>query len=93
MICSTVIVYAIEAVALIVLARLLYDVPLPHEWPSVILAVLLGTLAFAAIGHRPDRADPLGRRRLRGRERHLPADLVPRGRVLVGAVVPAFPAK
>jgi ABC-2 type transport system permease protein len=49
-ICSTVIVYAIEAVALIVLARLLYDVPLPHEWPSVILAVLLGTLAFAALG-------------------------------------------
>jgi ABC-2 type transport system permease protein len=45
-----VIVYAIEAVALIVLARLLYDVPLPHEWPSVILAVLLGTLAFAAMG-------------------------------------------
>jgi ABC-2 type transport system permease protein len=49
-IASTVIVYAIEAVALIVLAKLLYDVPLPHEWPSVILAVLLGTLAFAAMG-------------------------------------------
>jgi ABC-2 type transport system permease protein len=47
---STVIVYAIEAVALIVLARLLYDVPFPHEWPSVILAILLGTLAFAALG-------------------------------------------
>ena len=47
---STVIVYAIEAVALIVLAKVLYDVPLPHEWPSVILAVLFGTLAFAAMG-------------------------------------------
>ena len=47
---STVIVYSIEAVALIVLARVLYDVPLPHEWPSVILAVVFGTLAFAAMG-------------------------------------------
>ena len=32
---STAFVYAIEAVALIALARLLYHVPLPHEWPSV----------------------------------------------------------
>jgi len=47
---STVIVYSIEAVALIVLSRVLYDVPLPHEWPSVILAVVFGTLAFAAMG-------------------------------------------
>jgi ABC-2 type transport system permease protein len=47
---STVIVYSIEAVALIVLAKVLYDVPLPHEWPSVILAVVFGTLAFAAMG-------------------------------------------
>jgi ABC-2 type transport system permease protein len=49
-IASTVIVYAIEAVALILLANVLYDVELPHEWPSVILAVLFGTLAFAAMG-------------------------------------------
>ncbi len=47
---STVIVYSIEAVALIALAKVLYDVPLPHEWPSVILAVVFGTLAFAAMG-------------------------------------------
>jgi ABC-2 type transport system permease protein len=47
---STVIVYSIEAVALIVLAKVLYNVPLPHEWPSVILAVVFGTLAFAAMG-------------------------------------------
>ncbi len=49
-IASTTIVYAVEAVALIVFARVLYDVPLPHEWPSVVLALLLGTLAFAALG-------------------------------------------
>jgi ABC-2 type transport system permease protein len=47
---STVIVYAIESVALIVLAKVLYDVPFPDEWLSVILALLFGTLAFAAMG-------------------------------------------
>jgi ABC-2 type transport system permease protein len=49
-IASTVIVYLIESAALIAMARLLYDVPLPNEWLSVILAVLFGTLAFAAMG-------------------------------------------
>jgi ABC-2 type transport system permease protein len=47
---STVFVYLIESAVLIATARLLYDVPLPHEWPSVILAVLFGTLSFAAMG-------------------------------------------
>jgi ABC-2 type transport system permease protein len=47
---STVIVYAIESVALIVLANVLYGVRFPHEWFSVILALLFGTLAFAAMG-------------------------------------------
>jgi ABC-2 type transport system permease protein len=47
---STVIVYAIEAAVLILLGRLAFHIPLPHEWPSVILAILLGTLAFAAMG-------------------------------------------
>src|SRR4249919_434567 len=46
-IASTAFVYAIEAVALIGMGKLLYDVPLPHEWLSVALALLLGTLAFA----------------------------------------------
>jgi ABC-2 type transport system permease protein len=49
-IASTVFVYLIESAVLIAVARLLYDVPLPHEWLSVILAVLFGTLAFAAMG-------------------------------------------
>lgn len=49
-IASTVIVYAFEAVALIVLARVLFGVRFPHEWLSLVLALLLGTLAFAALG-------------------------------------------
>ncbi|HKP17037.1 MAG TPA: ABC transporter permease [Gaiellaceae bacterium] len=47
---STVFVYAIEAAALILLARVLFDVHLPTEWFSLILALLLGSLAFAALG-------------------------------------------
>jgi ABC-2 type transport system permease protein len=50
LIASVVIVYAIEAAALIVLARVLFHVRLPTEWLSLVLALLLGTLAFAALG-------------------------------------------
>jgi ABC-2 type transport system permease protein len=49
-IASTVIVYTIEAVALIVLAKVMFDVHFPREWLSLVLALLLGTLAFAALG-------------------------------------------
>jgi ABC-2 type transport system permease protein len=49
-IASTAIVFALEAAALIVLARLLFGVHFPHEWLSLVLALLLGTLSFAALG-------------------------------------------
>jgi ABC-2 type transport system permease protein len=49
-IASTVVVFAVEAAALIVIARVLFDVPLPEQWLSLVLAVLLGALAFAALG-------------------------------------------
>lgn len=47
---STVIVYALEAAALIALARLMFHVHLPRQWLSLVLALVLGTLAFAALG-------------------------------------------
>jgi ABC-2 type transport system permease protein len=47
---STVIVYAIEAAALIVLGRVLFGVHFPDQWLSLVLALLLGTLSFAALG-------------------------------------------
>ena len=47
---STVIVYAIEVVALVLLARALFGVPLPDRVFSLVLALLLGALAFAALG-------------------------------------------
>jgi ABC-2 type transport system permease protein len=49
-IASTVLVFTVEAAALIVLARLMFHVPLPDQWLSLVLAVLLGALAFAALG-------------------------------------------
>jgi len=49
-IASTTFVYLIEALALILLGRLAYDVPLPHQWFSLLLAILVGALSFAALG-------------------------------------------
>ena len=49
-IASTLLVYAVEAVALIVLGRLLFDIPFPDRWLSLVLTLLLGGLAFAALG-------------------------------------------
>jgi ABC-2 type transport system permease protein len=47
---STIVVYAIEAVALIGLGKALFDVPLPNRYFSLVLALLLGVLSFAAMG-------------------------------------------
>jgi ABC-2 type transport system permease protein len=47
---STVLVFLVEAAVLIVLARLIFDVPLPDQWVSLVLALVLGALAFAALG-------------------------------------------
>ena len=47
---STVIVYAIEAAALIVLARAVYGIEVNTQWLSLVLALLLGSLSFAALG-------------------------------------------
>ncbi len=47
---STVIVYAIEAAVLIVLGRVMFHVHCPHQWLSLVLALALGSLSFAALG-------------------------------------------
>ena len=49
-IASTILVYAIEAASLVVLGRLLFDIPFPDRWLSLVLTLLLGGLAFAALG-------------------------------------------
>jgi ABC-2 type transport system permease protein len=49
-IASTLVVYAIEAVVLIVLAKALFHPSFHARWGSAVLALLLGALAFAALG-------------------------------------------
>lgn len=47
---STLFVFAIEAIALVLLARAVFGVPLPHHLFSLVLALLLSALAFTALG-------------------------------------------
>jgi ABC-2 type transport system permease protein len=47
---STLIVFAIEAVALVLLGRALFSVPFPSRLFSLVLALLLGAVAFTALG-------------------------------------------
>jgi ABC-2 type transport system permease protein len=48
--CSILIVFALQAAAILALGRLLYDWHLPSEWPSLFAAFLLGALCFAGMG-------------------------------------------
>jgi ABC-2 type transport system ATP-binding protein len=47
---SIVFVFFLEAVALVVLGRLAFDVPLPENAPSLVAALALGAVSFAALG-------------------------------------------
>jgi ABC-2 type transport system permease protein len=47
---STMINFALQTVALFVLGRVLYGTPFPHAIGSLVLAVVLGSLVFAALG-------------------------------------------
>ena len=47
---STLAVFAVEAITLVLLGRVLFDVPFPDRWLSLALTLLLGGLAFAAMG-------------------------------------------
>jgi ABC-2 type transport system permease protein len=47
---SIIVVFLLEAVILIALARLAFDVPVPASIPSLIVVLLLGAGSFAALG-------------------------------------------
>jgi ABC-2 type transport system permease protein len=47
---STLINFALQTVALFVLGRVLYGTPFPHAVGSLVIAVVLGSLVFAALG-------------------------------------------
>ncbi len=48
--CSILIVFALQAAAIMALGRVLYGWHLPSEWPSLFAAFLLGALCFAGMG-------------------------------------------
>ena len=48
--CSTLLVFTLQAAAIMALGRLLYDWHLPSEWPSLFAAFLLGAICFAGMG-------------------------------------------
>jgi ABC-2 type transport system permease protein len=47
--CSSLLVFALQAVAIMVLGRLLYGWSLPGEWPSLVLAFAFAAVCFAAM--------------------------------------------
>jgi ABC-2 type transport system permease protein len=47
---STLVVFALQTIALFVLGRVAYGTPFPHAVGSLVLAVVLGAAAFAALG-------------------------------------------
>jgi ABC-2 type transport system permease protein len=47
---SFVFVYLLQAVILIVLARALWDVPVPTRWLSLLVVLLIGAASFTALG-------------------------------------------
>ena len=48
--CSTFLVFVLQATSIMVLGRVLYDWRLPAEWPSLFLGFVLGFLCFAGMG-------------------------------------------
>jgi ABC-2 type transport system permease protein len=47
---STLIVFVLQVIALFLLGRLFYGTPFPHAVGSLVLAIILGAAAFAALG-------------------------------------------
>lgn len=47
---STLIAFALNAIAIVAIGRWMFAVPLPHRWLSLIAVLLVGAIAFAAMG-------------------------------------------
>jgi ABC-2 type transport system permease protein len=47
---STLTAFALSAIAMLAIGRLLFSVPLPHRWLSLLVILLVGAFAFAAMG-------------------------------------------
>src|SRR5215472_5774687 len=47
---STLVVFALQTIALFLMGKVLYSTPFPMRWGSLALAVVLGAACFAALG-------------------------------------------
>jgi ABC-2 type transport system permease protein len=50
LLCSTLIVFALQTLALFLLGRALYGTPFPSDWASFVAAIVIGAAVFAALG-------------------------------------------
>ena len=50
MLASTLIVFVLQVIALFILGRIFYGTPFPHALGSLVLAIVLGAVMFAALG-------------------------------------------
>jgi ABC-2 type transport system permease protein len=50
MLASTLIVFTLQVIALFILGRIFYGTPFPHALGSLVLAIVLGAVMFAALG-------------------------------------------
>jgi ABC-2 type transport system permease protein len=50
MLASTLLVFALQTITLLVIGKLVYGTPFPSRWGSLVLAVVVGSACFAAIG-------------------------------------------
>ncbi|MDP8911688.1 MAG: ABC transporter permease, partial [Actinomycetota bacterium] len=73
---STLVVFAVQAVVLVVLGRLVYGAQLPDRPGSLVLALALGAIVFAAMGVAAS-ARSLARGCIADRERRHPPDGLP----------------
>ena len=90
---STLLVFALEAAAMILLARVAYHVGIPDRLGS--LAVLSATRrgGLHRAGNRADRSDPIRRGRVGDRQHHRAADGLPIRRLRPDAALPAVPPR
>jgi ABC-2 type transport system permease protein len=47
---NALIVSALQVVVLLVIGRVAYDVPFPHAWPALVVALVVGAVCFTALG-------------------------------------------
>ena len=93
MLASTLVVFALQAVALFVLGRVFYGTPFPHAVGSLVARDRPRRRRVRGARRRDGVADPLGGGLVGGRQLHPAADGVPHRLVRADAALPGVPAR